>query len=53
VVFFGLYLLLAPLFRVVDKSDIARLREASVGMRSISKFILILLKFEEKMIRSK
>jgi O-antigen/teichoic acid export membrane protein len=49
VVFFGLYLLVAPLVRVVKKDDIARLMAASKGMNFFSSFAIRLLKIEEKL----
>jgi O-antigen/teichoic acid export membrane protein len=51
VIFFGLYLLLAPLFSVVDKSDIARLTAATKGMRFFSGIALFLLRVEDKFAR--
>ena len=49
--FFGLYLLLAPLFSVVKKEDIVRLSAATRGMGIISKLFRILLQIEDKLVR--
>jgi len=49
VVFFGLYLLLAPLISVVRKDDIVRLSAATRGMGIFSKVFRILLQIENKL----
>ncbi len=51
IVFFGLYLLLAPLFSVVKKDDIVRLSAATKGMGIFSKLFRILLQIEDKLAR--
>ncbi len=51
-VFFGLYLLLAPLLNVVDKNDIVRLTGATKEMGIFSKVALILLRIEDRLARS-
>jgi stage V sporulation protein B len=50
-IFFVLYLLIAPLVSVVNKSDIARLTAATKGMRFISGIALTLLRFEDRFAR--
>lgn len=49
-VFFGLYLTLAPFARVVEREDIERLKSASSGLRILSKLFDPILSYESLLI---
>jgi O-antigen/teichoic acid export membrane protein len=51
VVYFALYLLLAPLLRVINRDDIVRLTAATKGMGVFSKLALLVLRIEGKFVR--
>jgi O-antigen/teichoic acid export membrane protein len=50
IVFFGLYLILAPVLGIVNSDDISRLKSASSGMRYFSRIIIIVLNIESKFV---
>jgi len=49
IVFFGLYLLIAPLLRVIRRDDVSRLEQASRGMGTLSRIISIILRIENRL----
>jgi O-antigen/teichoic acid export membrane protein len=50
IIFFGLYLLLAPLLGIIKADDIARLKSASSGIRYFSKIFIAVLDLESRFI---
>lgn len=52
-VFFGLYLLLAPLIGIINSGDIVRLKSASSGIRYFSKVFQLVINIESRFVRKK
>jgi len=53
VVFFGLYLLLAPFVGIINSEDIVRLKSASSGIRYFSKVFQLVINIESRFVRNK